>query len=508
MMMAAEALNLTPRLRGLLAGIVNIEARYDRVLGGVVADSRLVQPGDLFLARRGAVTDARDYVQTAIARGARAVVYEAPAVMMTTRSGVPLVGVPDLPRWMGTVADRFYRHPSRSMWIAGITGTNGKTSVAHFIAQALQDGLDRGVPCGLLGTLGYGPLGALQPSAHTTPEAVTTHRVLGDLRDQGIRHAVMEASSHGLEQGRVSEVAFNVAVFTNLSRDHLDYHRDMAAYADAKRSLFQTAGLGHAVVNMDDPACERMLDGLAASVEVMGYSLSGDMKRASVVATQVEKSPAGMALTVSTPRAKGRLQSTLIGHFNAANLLAAVATLLALGMPLDEVLVRLKAVRAVPGRMERFGGVSGRPLVVVDYAHTPEALAQVLDTLQEHCGGRIWCVFGCGGERDQGKRPQMGAVAERAAHRLVVTDDNPRREDGDHIVRDILAGLKAPAAAIVERRREEAIRGAIAAAGADDVVLVAGKGHESYQDIAGERRHFDDREAVGRALAAQGGEGR
>ncbi len=505
-MMAAETLKLTPRLRGLMAGIVNIEPRYDRVLGGVVADSRLVAPGDLFLACRGATNDARDYVETAIARGARAVVYEAPAMMMTSRSGVPLIGVPDLPRWMGTVADRFYRHPSRSMWVAGITGTNGKTSVAHFIAQALQEGLGRGVPCGVLGTLGYGPLGALRPATHTTPDVVTTHRLLGELRDQGIRHAVMEASSHGLEQGRVSQVAFDVAVFTNLTRDHLDYHRDMATYADAKRSLFQMEGLRHAVVNVDDPASERMLDGVASSVAVTGYSLKGDTKRASVVATDLERTPAGLALTVTTARAKERLQSSLLGHFNAANLLAAAATLLALDIPLDEALARLAAVRAVPGRMERFGGVSGRPLVVVDYAHTPDALAQVLSTLQEHCGGEIWCVFGCGGERDRGKRAEMGAVAERAAHRLVLTDDNPRGEDGDAIIRDILAGMKAPAAAVVERRREEAIRGAIASAGSSDVVLVAGKGHEEYQEIAGERRSFSDRAVVGRALAADGGE--
>ncbi len=504
--MAAETLKLTPRLRGLMAGIVNVEPRYDRVLGGVASDSRLVQPGDLFLARRGATNDARDHVETAIARGARAVVFEAPSPMMSSRSGVPLIGLPDLPGWMGTLADRFYRHPSRTLWVAGITGTNGKTSVAHFIAQALQEGLGRGVPCGVLGTLGYGPLGALRPAAHTTPDVVTTHRLLAELRDQGIRHAVMETSSHGLVQGRVSGVAFDVAVFTNLSRDHLDYHRDMAAYAEAKRTLFHSPGLRHAVVNVDDPAADSMLDGLASGVEVTGYSLRGDSKRAGLVATHLETTPAGLALTVTTPRAAGRLQSSLLGRFNATNLLAAVATLLALDMPLDEALVRLESVRAVPGRMERFGGGSEHPLVVVDYAHTPDALAQVLSTLQEYCGGELWCVFGCGGDRDRGKRAEMGAVAERAAHRLVLTDDNPRGEDGEAIIRDILGGMKAPGAAVVERRRDAAIRGAIESAAAGDVVLVAGKGHEDYQEVAGERRPFSDRAVVGLALAAERGE--
>ncbi len=494
-MMVAEQLRPGSRLRQLLRGIVDIEPSYDRPLGGITADSRQVGEGDLFLACRGTTRDARDYIDAAIAQGAEAIVLESSTTEVTSREGVPLVGVPALSRWMGTIANRFFDHPSAAMWIAGITGTNGKTSVSHFIAQAMQE-----TRCGVMGTLGYGVLGSLQPAGHTTPEVVTVHRLLAELRDGGVRHTVMEASSHGLAQGRVSGVAINLAVFTNLSRDHLDYHGDMLAYADAKRSLFRIPGLEAAVANMDDPASERILDGLATGVDVLGYSVRGDRKRAAVVVEDLVTTPAGMTLTVTSPYGSGKLESALLGRFNAANLTAAFASLLTLGMPVEEALKRLQSVRVVPGRMERLGAVSGRPSVVVDYAHTPDALGQVLTALREHCDGELWCVFGCGGERDRGKRPEMGAIAEKLADKLVLTDDNPRGEDGDAIIRDILAGMNAPAVVVVERRREEAIRGAVEATGPGDLVLVAGKGHEDYQEVAGERRPFSDRAVVRRAL--------
>lgn len=506
-MMPATEIEPAYRLRDLLADVTDLDPRLDRAVSGVSADSRELVSGELFLARPGQRTDARSFIDAAIGQGAAAVVFESPQAASELRGGVPVVGVPGLSRRMGTIAARFFAHPSRAMWVAGVTGTNGKTSVSHFIAQALDEH-PSGAPCGLLGTLGYGIYGALTPGLHTTPDVIATHRLLAGLRDRGVRRAVMEASSHGLDQGRVSEVGFDVAVFTNLSRDHLDYHPDMAAYTEAKRTLFQTPGLRHAVVNMDDPASAHIVDGLGAGVELLGYSLNGDNRRARILARRVETTPRGLLLELETPVGGGRLESALVGRFNGVNLLAALGVLLTTGMPLPEALGRLSRTRSVPGRMERFVGGAHQPLVVVDYAHTPDALGQVLGTLREHCAGRLWCVFGCGGERDAGKRAQMGAVAEACADRVVLTDDNPRGEDGDRIIRDILAGMKAPTGAEVERRRGAAITGTVEAAGADDVVLVAGKGHEDYQEVAGVRRPFSDRGVVGTLLAPhQGGRG-
>jgi UDP-N-acetylmuramoyl-L-alanyl-D-glutamate--2,6-diaminopimelate ligase len=501
-MMAARELQQGPGLRELLAGIVDHEGVDGRPVGGLATDSRQVQAGGLFLARPGAVRDARDYVDQAIAAGAVAVLMEAPAVMVEHRNGVPLIGVRGLVGRLGTIADRFFGFPSRQMWVAGVTGTNGKTSVTHFVAQALQAG---GEACGLVGTLGNGTYGALHPGRHTTPDVVTVHRILRELSDRGVGRAVLEASSHGLEQGRLDGITFDVAVFTNLSREHLDYHRDMAAYASAKGRLFRVPGLRYAVVNMDDPAAPAMLEGLAAPVELVGFSLAGERRRAALAATRVELGPTGLVLEVSATGAKARLASPLLGRFNAANLMAALATLTTLGVPLEEAAARLEGVRPVAGRMERFAGGSHQPLVVVDYAHTPDALGQALRTLRQHCGGRLWCVFGCGGERDRGKRPEMGRAAQVHADQVVLTDDNPRGEDGDAIIGDILSGMMAPAKAVVERRRELAIAGAVEAAGAGDVVLVAGKGHEDYQEVCGRRVPYSDRVVV-EALLARGGD--
>ncbi len=499
-MMAAKELAPGVNLRELLAGIVELPPADDRPVLAVTADSRRVKPGSLFLARPGASHDARDYVDQALQAGATSVVVEAPSVHVTHRHAVPLIGVPDLAAWMGTITDRFYGSPSRQMWVAGVTGTNGKTSVSHFIAQALQQAMFSGTPCGLIGTLGYGILGALRPALHTTPDVVSVHRILAELRGQGAHHVVMEASSHGLEQGRLAGVAFDTAVFTNLTRDHLDYHRDMAAYGAAKRRLFQVPGLSHAVVNLDDATSAQIVDGLGTGVELIGFSLQGKARQPNLVAEQLQLSPTGLLLDVAGSYGRARLTSPLLGRFNADNLMAALATLLSLGMPLKEAAARLQAVRSVVGRMERFAGDEGQPAVVVDYAHTPDALAQVLATLREHCGAELWCLFGCGGERDPGKRGAMGAAAEALADHVVLTDDNPRGEDGDAIIRDILRGMKAPGAAVVERRRMTAIGNAIATAGPEDVILVAGKGHEDYQEVAGKRLPFSDMEQVQKAL--------
>jgi UDP-N-acetylmuramoyl-L-alanyl-D-glutamate--2,6-diaminopimelate ligase len=492
-------------LSSLIEGLIDLPPPLDRGITGLCLDSRAARPGDLFLALVGTAADGRRYVADAIARGAVAVLQEAEGLQAGWRGGVPAVGVPDLGGRVGGIADRFYRHPSAGMWVAGVTGTNGKTTVSHLVAQALgepSERVPRGQLVGLLGTLGYGVYPLVHPGAHTTPDAISVHRTLADFRDQGVRHTVMEVSSHALAQGRVSAVAFDVAVFTNLSRDHLDYHGDLHAYAEAKRRLFRFPGLGAAVVNLDDPVGRSIHAEIQAPVQAMGYSLRDD-PAASVHARSLDVGGHGIHMEVVTPVGCGVLASPLLGRFNASNLLAALGVLLSLDLPLDAALRALARGRTVRGRMERFGGAGGRPLVVVDYAHTPDALAQVLATLREHCRGTLTCVFGCGGERDRGKRPEMGAVAERLADRVVLTDDNPRREDGARIVAEILAGLDRPDQVLVERDRASAIARALDRARADDVVLVAGKGHEDYQDVGGERRPFSD-QAVVRALLDRG----
>lgn len=499
MMVVAEDLSSGTDLRDLLQGLVAVPARHRRRVTGIAVDSREVMPGDLFLARAGSHGDPRRHVDLALARGAVAVVYESDAVEITERNGVPLISLADMGKGMGRLAARFFGDPSSTLWLAGVTGTNGKTSVSHYLAQALeQDG-----GCGLLGTLGYGRYGYLRRGLHTTPDAVTVQRYLAGFRDQGLNQAVMEVSSHALVQGRVAGLRFDVAVFTNLSRDHLDYHGDMAAYADAKRSLFLTPGLVHAVLNLDDPEGRVIRDALPRGVQAMGYSLSPGARESKVRALEVNAGLTGLRVRVATPQGEGVLESRLLGTFNVANLLAALGVLLAREMPLAECLERLTRVAPVPGRMERFGGGAG-PLVVVDYAHTPDALAQALGSLRPHTVGRVHCVFGCGGDRDRGKRPQMGRVAETLADELFITDDNPRHEAPETIVTDILAGLRYPQRARVEHHRAKAIEAAVSLAAPGDVVLVAGKGHEDYQEVAGERRAYSDRALV-RGLTGGGG---
>lgn len=508
-MMAADLMQPTRTLGALLAGLAPLTGADARPVAGLALDSRAVGPGDLFLACPGTHHRGHEHIAEALRKGATAVAFDRalpPEALvncgpLADRRGAVLVGVADLAGRAGEIAARFYGHPSREMATVGITGTNGKTSCCHYLAQALGD---KGPPAGVIGTLGYGPYGALAPAALTTPDPAALQAILAELRDRGTRHVVMEASSHGLVQGRLNGVAFDVALFTNLTRDHLDYHGDMERYAAAKARLFAMPGLSHGVINGDDPFGRRVLASLPAHVKPLVYALEGGEAvrsgAAQIRSAALHLDRAGLRMTVRTPWGEGHLRSPLIGRFNAANLLGSLGVLLALGLPLDEALTRLAAVRTVPGRMERFGGRAGQPLTVVDYAHTPDALEQALTALRAHTGGRLWCVFGCGGERDPGKRPLMGAVAARLADRVVVTDDNPRGEPGAAIIRQILAGMGEPSAAAVINDRAAAIAHAIENAGADDVVLVAGKGHEDYQLAGDRRRPFSDRRTVGELL--------
>jgi UDP-N-acetylmuramoyl-L-alanyl-D-glutamate--2,6-diaminopimelate ligase len=410
------------------------------------------------------------------------------------------VGVAGLSRQLGLIAARFYAEPSRDMTVIGITGTNGKTSCCHYLAQAL---IEDGGPCGVIGTLGYGPYGALHAGSHTTPDAVTLQGELAVLRDAGIRRVAMEVSSHALDQERTQGVTFAGAIFTNLTHEHLDYHGDLTAYAQAKKKLFLMPGLCYAVINHDDAFGRELLAGLARPIIAVRYGLGDEVRQGDgryVHGAIVQRDLAGLELQVSSSWGAGRVRSALLGQFNASNLLAVLAMLLLMEIPFDAALARLSRLRAVPGRMERFGGGTGQPLVIVDYAHTPDALMQVLQTLRLHCAGALWCVFGCGGDRDRGKRPLMGAVAERCADHVIVTSDNPRREDPQVIIDQILTGVRQVQAVARVPDRAQAIRQAVTGARGGDIVLVAGKGHEDYQQIGDERLPFSDREQVQRLL--------
>jgi UDP-N-acetylmuramoyl-L-alanyl-D-glutamate--2,6-diaminopimelate ligase len=480
------------RLSTLLAGLTDAPLADDPEISGITLDSRAVQQGWLFIAVPGARTDGRVYIAGAYSRGAAATVYEANGFEPDARSA-NAIGVRALRRHIGTIADRFYGAPSRKLKVVGVTGTNGKTTTTHLLAQVLDRPEAR---CGLIGTLGSGFPGQLDPSLHTTPDAVSVHRLMAEFVSAGARTVCMEVSSHALDQARVAGVAFDIAVFTNLTRDHLDYHGDMDAYAGAKARLFDIPDLKVAVINRDDAFGREIIERLRGRTPVLSFGLQGG----DVQAKAVETSPDGLTLSIVTPHGGAQLQSPLLGRFNAANLLAVLAVLLAAGVPLAEAANTLAHARPVAGRMERFGGSGDRPLVVVDYAHTPDALEKALQALREHTQGKLVCVFGCGGDRDRGKRPQMGRIAEQLADLVILTNDNPRHEDPATIINEIATGMQSTPTAVPDRT--QAIRMALSEARAGDIVLVAGKGHEDYQQVRDRRLAYSDRDTV-RALLGE-----
>jgi len=486
------------RVSSLLQPWAAVGDGAEREVDHITLDSREVRPGALFLAVRGGRSHGLRFAAQALSAGAAAIAWDdaeedvsGPAAELCRSAGVPMIRVTGLGRIAGQVAGRFYGEPSAHLPVVGVTGTDGKTSVSQFIAQALNTPRR---PCGIIGTLGYGMLDALVPGGHTTPDAVRVQRLLSDLWHAGAEAVTMEVSSHALDQGRVSGVRFACAVLTNLSRDHLDYHGSEAAYAEAKARLFRTPDLGAAVLNADDAFGVRLAAEIPDAVRCLRYSLEGD-PRAEIFAEGVEQTPDGLRIRFRVAGDTLDLTVPLLGRFNAANVLATASALLALDQPPADLRAALSRLRPVPGRMERFGG-GPRPQVVVDYAHTPAALEAALTAVAAHFPGRIWCVFGCGGDRDAGKRPLMGAVAARHAHRVVLTDDNPRGEDADAIITAIRAGMPNDAAVAVVRNRAAAIGRALREAGPGDAVLVAGKGHEDYQIVGGERRTFSDRVTV------------
>lgn len=489
----------------LLAGFAETSAPWaDWRVKGLATDSRVVQPGEVFFAVRGGQRHGLEFLETVRSAGALAVLWEPPwDGVLPVDDSLPLLAVPDLRRKLGRIASRFYGEPSRRLPVVGITGTDGKTSCAHFLAQALSNAQTG--PCGILGTVGGGVYGQTQPLLHTTPEVLAVQRWLAELVAAGRRHAVMEVSSHALDQGRVNGVEFALAVLTQLSRDHLDYHGTLEAYAAAKRQLFVEHRPKWAVVNGDDAFGRELATQAQARRGIIVYGLGARpvLGERFVWGERLELTVNGLRLQIRSSWGDGELQAGLLGRFNASNLLATLATLLALDMPFAEALTRLAQTETAPGRMERLGGQAGQPLVVIDYAHTPHALEQTLRALREHRGRhRLWCVFGCGGDRDSGKRPLMGAAAEQWADRVIVTNDNPRTEDPARIVEDILVGMRQPHTVTVIHDRRAAIHRALAEAGADDIVLIAGKGHEDYQIMGVERLPFSDQAVVGEFLYA------
>jgi UDP-N-acetylmuramoyl-L-alanyl-D-glutamate--2,6-diaminopimelate ligase len=489
--------NHTMTLRELLTGFIS-----DTVLSQLPAvpihsltlNSRDVKPGAAFIAIPGLRAHGIDYAQQAIANGAAAVLWEPVTGRNVPSISTPnMIAIPGLSALLGKIANRFYDAPSHAMRIAAVTGTNGKSTTAYLIADAAQR---CGIAAGYSGTVGYGAINDLKTATHTTPDVINVHRQLAEIRDDSARAVGMEVSSHALHQQRIAAVNIDTAVFTNLTRDHLDYHGSMQAYGEAKATLFQHAGLRHAVINADDVFGRELLSrsGSASITTAFGCEALPDYKhilRAAAISLSVN----GLHFQITGSFGKAELKSPLLGRFNAYNLLATLAVLLGWDVSLNKAIAALEQASAPPGRMETHRDANGK-LVVIDYAHTPDALEKVLQELKAYCRGKLICMFGCGGNRDAGKRVQMGGIAERLADQVILTDDNPRYEDPQQIIAGIQRGIRDHTKVIVERDRSKAIQRSIEIASSQDIVLIAGKGHEDYQIVGDVTAHFSDREVV------------
>ncbi|MCX9157864.1 UDP-N-acetylmuramoyl-L-alanyl-D-glutamate--2,6-diaminopimelate ligase [Niveibacterium sp. 24ML] len=471
------------------------------------ADSRTVQAGDIFLAYPGAKSDGRRFIADAVKRGAAAVLWEREGFAWDPALLVPHLAWDGLAKVLGDLAHLVYGEPSTRLRLIGVTGTNGKTSITQWLSRSFTAMHER---CGVVGTLGIGYPDAIEEGLNTTPDGIVLHSALADFVADGARAVAMEVSSIGIDQARVAGARFDTAVFTNLTRDHLDYHGTMEAYAAAKARLFAWPGLRAAVINLDDEfGLDLARDCGPRLSNTIGYTLGDSPEHLPegvhpLVAVDLHGTATGQRFTVLWSGMRAEVEVSIVGRFNVSNLLAVMGVLLAAGHAFEDVAGVIAQLHPPPGRMQAVGGVM-QPLVVVDYSHTPDALEQALKALRPAAqarGGRLVCVFGCGGDRDPGKRPMMGAVASRLADRVVLTSDNPRSEDPQAILAQIAAG--AGPSAVVEADRAGAIRHAIDQAAADDVILLAGKGHEPYQEIAGKRLAFSDIEHARAALDAWG----
>jgi UDP-N-acetylmuramoyl-L-alanyl-D-glutamate--2,6-diaminopimelate ligase len=480
-----------------LSQLLDPGAAGDVEITGLQLDSRMLSPGEAFVAVPGADHDGRDYCAGAVAAGAAVIIAERGLTekQRADCAHLPVVEVLSLAQKVGALAANFYGDPSARMCLFGVTGTNGKTTTSRLLAQLIRRHSGQ---CGVIGTLGATLDEGLKEARNTTPDAVSLQRVLSEWCGQGVMHAALEVSSHSLEQGRVSALAFDTAIFTNLSHDHLDYHGDMVSYGLAKARLFTIDGLRTAIINADDPFSENLRDILAPEVQLLTYSVLGTP--ADVVASNVSFHESGLQAEIVTPWGEGVLHSPLAADFNLANLLAALAAACNAGMPLQAVLDCSLELNGAPGRMEYVANNQGLQ-IVVDYAHTPDALQQALAALRAHTRGKLICVFGCGGDRDANKRPLMGQVVSEVADRTIITSDNPRREAPEKIIADIEAGCIG--LVDLELDRADAIALAVSEAQPGDCVLIAGKGHETYQQVGEHRLPFSDIQQVRLALAAR-----
>ena len=480
-------------LSALLANYLESAKWPDVVIHGLQLDSRAVRPGDLFVALKGGKAHGLHYAAEAVRNGCAAILYEPEwPEEIGSIDTIPVMAMNSLADRLGSIADQFFGQPSRDLDVIGITGTNGKTSCSHFLAEALGMSAQAAV----VGTLGWGIPGQLQPTSHTTPDAIEVHRLLGQLRSSGFKTVAMETSSHGLAQGRLHGVRFKGALFTNFSRDHLDYHGTLDSYLAAKMRLMDCPGLDFVAFNTDELIAEPVLQHLRAGQAYIGFGpapLSARPDVPVVTFESVRYTNRGVDFTVRYLGQSAAVSAAVFGKFNVENITAVVAVMIGLGSSLGEAATAVMQIQPVPGRMEHIHN-RGRG-AVIDYAHTPDALLGALNSMRQHGAGKLWLVFGCGGDRDRGKRAEMGKIADRLADVIVLTDDNPRSENGDQIIEDILLGIDRQDIMIIRSRRE-AINYALESADAADMVLIAGKGHETTQEIQGNKYPFSDREAV------------
>jgi UDP-N-acetylmuramoyl-L-alanyl-D-glutamate--2,6-diaminopimelate ligase len=470
----------------LLEGIIDVTVSSNVMVNGLSLDSRGIKPGNLFFAYQGVAHDGRKFINQAVEQGATAILVDQDESQLDTSFFVSrsnnhsnlltpiIIPVRELREKVGLIASRFYDYPSSKTTIIGITGTNGKTSICHLLAQSLQL-LQQKVA--IIGTLGNGVLGQLKDSANTTPDALVLQQTLAEFVEQGMQYVVMEVSSHALDQGRVVGVEFDYVVFTNLTRDHLDYHHTLEEYAAVKKKLLDFPELKAAVINIDDAYGAKWAEEYREKLPVYTYSIEG-----------CEPAVCRDAIHRVSTNDRGY---KLLGQFNRSNLLAVTNVLQLLGFSSDKIHNLIPKLEPIKGRMQTLGG-GEQPRVVIDYSHTPDSLKQALCALRPHCQGRLICVFGCGGDRDRGKRPQMASIAEQYADQVIVTDDNPRYENSALIIQEILTGFEHPEKVKIESDRKKAIALAISQAQRHDIILLAGKGHETYQEIQGKRLPFDE----------------
>ena len=489
-------------LNQLLKGFRD-DLKVDVFIHRLQTDSRKIRPGDLFIAYPGRRVDGRRYIEEAVKKQAAAVLYEANRYKPSVQSGIPLIALPNLQDHVGDIAARFYGDPSKKIKVIGVTGTNGKTSCTHFIAQSLQ--AQKKISCGVIGTLGYGFADNLNRMNYTTPDPIQLQQVFAKLQEQNAKAVAMEVSSHALDQSRVQGVHFTIAVFTQLSQEHLDYHSNMESYARTKALLFEQPDLLYGVVNCDDALGRHIIDNYYSKLKLVGYSTDGmkDARVSYIRATHIKTLEHGFLVNVQTSWGQGTFKISLLGRFNISNSLSVLGVLCLCEVPFEEALIELSKLNTVRGRMQVVNihhHKHRRPRVIVDYAHTPDALKKVLMTLREHCKGQLICVFGCGGNRDRRKRPKMAAIAERLTNQIILTNDNPRSESPLAIIQDIQAGFKNKNSVIIEADRAKAIKYAVQKATSNDTVLIAGKGHETTQIIGMDILPFDDVEEAKKVL--------